>query len=182
MNDINKLQRRLEQATAPEGASQDNLEPETRSMREAWLDFGRLLEAGQPSEEISLDRWRMPRPSRVRRRLLTSGALVAASLLIGVAMTWMLYDANPLDGIVSPAVEKTAAINPDRATLIHQEEQTSLQANGLEWDDSLDEQIAQVGWDMIYARQDVYGSYDGGGSIQYGIEQMQLELEESNVY
>ena len=176
--DINELQRLLEQATAAEGASQKDMDPEARSMREAWLDFGRLLEAGKPSEEIPLGRWVAPRPSRARRRLLTSGALVAASLLIGVAMTWMLRDADRSERSFSPVVEKTAAINPSDMALVQQQRQTTSALDELLWDDSLDEQIAQVGWEMVYAQQDVN---DAAGLIQYGIEQMQKELEENSL-
>ena len=179
-DDLNNLNRILEQATAIEDVPEVDLDPEARSLRKAWLDFGRLLEAGQPSEEIPLDRWVAPRPSRARRRLLTSGALVAASLLIGVAMTWMLRDADRSERSFSPVVEKTAAINPSDMALVQQQRQTTSALDELLWDDSLDEQIAQVGWEMIYAQQDVYDA-DGGDLIQYGIEQMQKELEENSL-
>ena len=177
-DDLNNLNRILEQATAIEDVPEVDLDPEARSLRKAWLDFGRLLEAGKPSEEIPHDRWVAPRPSRARRRLLASGALVAASLLIGVAMTWILRDTDRSERSFSPVVEKAAAINPSGTTLVQQQRPTTSASNELPWDDSLDEQIAQVGWEMIYAQQDVN---DAGGLIQYGIEQMQKELEENSL-
>ena len=46
--DLEKLQRLLEQATAAEDVSADELDPEAASLREAWIGFGQLLEAAQP--------------------------------------------------------------------------------------------------------------------------------------
>ena len=45
------------------------------------------------------------------------------------------------------------------------------------WDDSLDEEIAQVGQQLLYAQQRSYVGADVGGLVQYGIEQMQQDLE-----
>ena len=171
--DKNKLQQMLEQATSAENLPDVDVDPEARSLREAWVDLGRRLEASQPASEISLDRWKTPRPSHRRRWLLSTAALVAASLLIGVVTTWMSSEAD--------RAEQTAAINPGDAALVQQGDQTAAATDEPQWDDSLDEQIAQVGWEMIYARQDVYGANDGGGLIQDGIEQMQKELEENNL-
>ena len=199
--DLDKLQRLLEQATAAEGASEDDLNPQTGSLREAWTDFGRLLEAAQPAPYYSplptnlrsvpgegqvhnsplpLGEGQgvraIPRPARRRRRLLAAAALLAASLLIGVLTTWTLRETEPSMN-PSPAQQQTAATKAGDATLVQQNHTAAPTANGPQWDDSLDEQIAQVGRRMIYAQQDLYAGADACGLVQYKMEQIQRDLE-----
>jgi hypothetical protein len=193
-----KLQWALEQVTTVGIASENDLGSEAQSLREAWLDLGRLLEAAQPKQTVSpflhadettyyapiletgeeLKSLSVPRSARAHRWLLSSAALMAASLLIGILTTWNFWEADPSER-VSPVATQTAAIKTSEPTLISQEHLTASASDDPQWDDSLDEQIAQVGWQMLYARQDVYAT-TGVGSVQYGIEQMQKDLDEGN--
>ncbi len=182
--DLDKLQRLLEQATAAEGASEDDLNPQTGSLREAWIEFGRLLEAAQPATYYSplplgerAGVRAVPRHvARRRRRLLSAAALLAASLFIGVLTAWTLRETeqsmNP-----SPAQQQTAATKAGDATLVQQNHTAAPTANGPQWDDSLDEQIAQVGRQVIYAQQDLYAGADACGLVQYQMERIQRDLE-----
>ncbi len=53
--DSNNEQRLLEQATTAESPPGEELTPEARSLREAWLAFGQLLEAAQPQATPRLE-------------------------------------------------------------------------------------------------------------------------------
>ena len=192
--DLERLQRLLEQATAAEGTSADDRDPETVSLREAWIGFGRLLEAAQSPVGAAvqlphqLDRLSplplgegqgvraMPRRLRVHRWLISAAALVAASLLIAI-LAVRGPRATDRAKSPSPAVPQTAAINAAGATLVHQEREAVKTAAEPQWDDSLDEQIAQVGRRMVYAQQEAYAGPDAYEPVRYGIEQMQQDLE-----
>jgi hypothetical protein len=197
---VNKLQRLLEQATAAEGASGTDLDPEAASLREAWLDFGRLLEAAQPaacelplllgdgqqthSSPLPLGERQgvraMPRRASARRWLFSAAALVAASLLIGILTTWMPQTMDRPES-PAPATQQTTAINPPDAVLVQQKHQATKSGSESKWDDSLDEQLAQVGQQVAYAQQHAYGGSDTYELLRYGIEQMQQELTGSGL-
>jgi hypothetical protein len=162
---LDKLERMLEQATAAQGQAQDGLDPEAASLGEAWIAFGRLLEAAEAPVEPAIGHWAMPRPTPGRRWLLPAAALLAASLLIGIATTWTFRST------IAPSspVGQVAKLPPPTP------------ATGPQWDDSWDEQIAQVGRNVIYAQQDLYAGPDPLGAVQYGIEQMQQDVEGSKL-
>ncbi|MEN6452067.1 MAG: hypothetical protein ABFC96_16375, partial [Thermoguttaceae bacterium] len=85
-----KLERMLNQATDSGRESFDDLEPEARPLAEAWDALGRLLETAQSDVEPAIG-WTAPRSAPRRRWLLpTVAAALAASLLVGVVVTWSL--------------------------------------------------------------------------------------------
>ena len=47
-DDVEQIQRLLEKATDAGSAPPDALDPETASLREAWLAFGQMLETASP--------------------------------------------------------------------------------------------------------------------------------------
>jgi hypothetical protein len=181
--DPDKLQRSLEQATAAEGASADGLDPETASLREAWLAFGQLLEAAQPP----LDKFPLPvtgerqegramRPDRLRRWLVPIAGLLAASLLVGIAITWMSRTTNPSEN-VRPAPEQTASTNRPVTAPAYEQPQPTTTAKGPQWDDSFDEQLAQLGQQMAYAREGQSCQSDDIALVQYRMEQFRQEIQ-----
>ena len=204
--DHEKLQRMLEQATAAEGAREDDLDPQAASLREAWLSLGHLLEAAQPaSYDVPLpfaedgpkcsplraptEGWSgegqekcSPLPSgegqgvRARRWFLPAAGLLAASLLIGVMTAWMLRDANRQEGS-TPVPEQIASTSRQATSLAHEQPQTALAVNGPQWDDSFDEQLAQVGQQMAYAGNDQFSGTDAFGLVQYRMEQFRQEVQ-----
>ena len=48
-DELNELERQLEQATARSVPSGAPLDPQTASLREAWLAFGQLLSTAEPA-------------------------------------------------------------------------------------------------------------------------------------
>jgi hypothetical protein len=187
--DLDKLQRLLEQATAAEGTSKDDLDPEAASLREAWIRFGQLLETAQPATYYSplLTNLRsVPGEgqgvravrSRVRshRRLLSAAALLAASLLIGVLTIWTPRETDQSKN-PSPAQQQTAAIKAGDATLVQQNHPTAPTANEPQWDDSLDEQVARLGQRVASAKQNQFAGTDDFASMQYRIEQFRQEVQ-----
>ncbi len=105
--ELEKLQRLLERATAAEDAPQNEPDPEAASLREAWIAFGRLLEAAQPPAETSLGSRPVP-PKRSYRRSWPSAGLLAASLLICAGAMWMLQATHRFENAV-PLPTQTAS-------------------------------------------------------------------------
>ena len=175
--DLENMQRSLERATAAKDAPQAGLDPQTASLREAWLTFGQLLEAAQPATELPLDRWQTTPPrARKRRWLLPVAAVLAASLLVGVVATWMLRAANQPQS-PGPAPEEMVATSNHVASPTREQPTAAPAVNGLQWDDSLDEQLAQAGRQVAYAQQDQFPGADAFGLMQYRIEQVRAEVQ-----
>jgi hypothetical protein len=192
--DYDKLRRLLEQATDDEDAPADELDPEAASLREAWLGFGRLLDAAQPpayDSPLRLGEWQQVSPlplgegqgvravlrrRRVHRWLVSTAALVAASLLIGIMVTWAPPTTDRAKS-ASPAAPQTTAINVPSATLVQQQRQAAKTAAEPQWDDSLDEQIAQIGEQVATARENQLSATDDFASMQYRIEQFRQEVQ-----
>jgi len=174
-DDLKNMQRSLERATAAKDAPQVGLDSQTASLREAWLAFGRLLEAAQPSTELPLDRWKTtPPPARNRRWILPAAAVLAASLLVGVVAVWMLRATNQPQG-AGPAPEQMVATSNHVAAPMREQPAAAPAVEGSEWDDSLDEQLAQAGRQVAYAQQDQFPGADTFGLVQYQIEQVRAE-------
>ena len=175
--DRENMQRSLERATAAKDAPQADLDPQTASLREAWLAFGQLLEAAQPATELPLGRWMTtPPPARRRRWLLPVAAVLAASLLIGVVTTWMLRAANQPQS-PGPAPEEIVSTSNHVAAPTREQPAAVPAGNGSQWDDSLDEQLAQAGQQVAYAQQDQFSGADAFGLVQYRIEQVRAEVQ-----
>ena len=197
------LQRRLEQATAADCPADKPLEPDTASLREAWLAFAALLEATGPApleklrseQEITVrfgkgrvpfslreNRDGPPVIPRTRRRLAAVAAL-AASIAVAVTLIWngMRQPAGPpplADGPASPDIEQPApdSKQPRQALAANDVDQD---ADQFDWDDSLDEQLVQVGQEIVRVQQDWYQLDDAFDPIQYGLQQMAEDMEDN---
>jgi hypothetical protein len=185
--DAEKLQRMMERATAAEEPSEGGLDPETASLREAWIGFGQLLDAAEASADISplaLGELpvvkAMPWPVQPRRRLVPMAALLAASLLMGIVTAWMFNSPQRL-AEPSGSPEQTVSVDIESSMLPEQPREDALAADQPQWDDAFDEQIAQIDQQMVYAQQDSYSLADASGLIQYQLEQMQQDFERNEL-
>jgi hypothetical protein len=198
--DRKRLQRLLEQVTAAVDAPASDLDPHAQSLREAWLGFGHLLEAAKSAAydvPLPLGEWlnlsplplgegqrvrvgqrvtALPRRRRARRWLLSAAALVAASLLIAVVATWTPWTTEQTPS-PSPVAPQTAAIKAPGATLVQQQGQTVRTPAEPQWDDSLDEQIAQVGQQLTSAQESQLSGTDEFALVQDRIEQFRQEVQ-----
>ena len=144
-NDLERMQRLLEEATAAGDAPADRLDPEAASLREAWLAFGEMLEAAQPPVLVSPllpGEGQGVRASHVRprwHRLLATGAL-AASLVVGAAMIWMLHGAAGRQDL-APTTEQHASTHQKASPIQNARAKTVAATTAPQWDDSLDEQF-----------------------------------------
>ena len=170
-DELEKTQQLLEQATAAGDAPPDGLDPEAAHLREAWLLFGEMLESAQPPTTPSIERWKST-PVRRRQWCWTAAGVLAASLLIAAVTTWMLCDTS---GRTRPGImpSQTASTDHPNAAPTH----GRAEVNGLQWDDSLDEQFAQVSQQMAYARNDRLPGADPFGSVWRAMERARLEIQ-----
>jgi hypothetical protein len=188
-DDIEALQRSLERATASgntpgDGDSPaDALDPETASLREAWLAFGQMLESATPhtvTSPLLLGEGTGVRAARsrtfVHRRSLPKIALLAASILVVVAATWIVGNALRQTGS-GAAPEKAVAVKGSDVPSHRTRVQTPVAADEPQWDDSLDEQFAQVGWQMLCIRQNRLFRTDAFGMVEYHVEQLSEAIQ-----
>jgi hypothetical protein len=192
-NEWNDLERQLEQATARPDSSGGPLDPQTASLREAWLAFGQLLDAAQPASgkgtvPFSSDENRdsppriqpVPWPARHRRAWLVPAAVgVAASLLVAVTIAWMTRgggdsQSNPNRGTATlagaPGPTQPGATVPQPGVASQTE---------LAWDDTLDKQIVLTGEAVLGAQEDWSVLADAANSVRYGIHQIQKDVQGS---
>jgi hypothetical protein len=180
---IEEMQRVLEKATDAGSAPADALDPEIASLRDAWLAFGQMLEAAPapvftsplplgegPGVRAALSYARPRWP-----RLLAAG-LLAASLLIGVVTVWMLHAANRQENPTA-APEQMASANQKTAPSTQAHTQKVSSTDEPQWDDSLDEQFARVGWQMLCVQQNQYFRTDAFGIVQYQLEQLSKAIQ-----
>ena len=165
-DELSKLQRQLEQATAAECPPDAPLDAETASLREGWLALGQLLEAAQPALDEPLELPQLPRRRAPARWKLVGIAVLAASLLVGATLAWSLMRARQPGGL-SPPPDELASPN------VKQDE--------LHWDDSLDEEIALAGQQLVRIQQDWYYLDDPFGPVQHGLEQVAEDIEDDTL-
>jgi hypothetical protein len=182
MNDDElKLERRLNQATrcpalslskgdgegshARDAEGSHTRDAETAALAEGWQALGNLLEAAnadfRPELLIKQLRWR-----RQQQRLWRGGALLAASLLIGIGIAWYVNQgaAHHEAGAVldrnmiaahpakKPAGGDAAKPKSDTPAAVVKSQRTSespiptlaASATKSEWDQSLDDQISEA--------------------------------------
>jgi len=179
-DELNKLRRRLEQATAAERPSGVPLDAETASLREGWLALGQLLEAAQPAlgEPLKL-REPVERTSRARWR--RAGA-VAAALLIGVTSAWEWTRSGRHDGASSmPALSSRTAADIEHPVAPSKQPQLAPTEDELEWNDPLDQQITLVAQEVVRVQQDWYRLDEAFSPVHRGLEQMEADLEENTL-
>ena len=100
-NDLTGLEQMLQRATAPTNAPQDDLDADAKSLREAWLAFGQLLDAAQPPDGAPLcDTVPLLRRSSAGRKCGLVATALAASLLVAASVYWLW------------GVQKRAAVRP----------------------------------------------------------------------
>ena len=190
-DDFRKLAERLEWATAQPSGPEGPLDQETAALREGWRAFGELLEAAEAAAQVRLpasppllppaDEARSaPSPlpqARARRpwRAMAMAAL-AASVLLGLAVAWHVGRSKPGATPSTRQIAQTQLATPDLAP-----KQTSPAPSetAIAWDDALDQRIEQAGWEMAQVRQDWLAVGAASGFLQYRMEQVRKEIEDS---
>lgn len=181
--DFGKLQEMLEKATAPGAAPLRDADPQVRALREAWLAFGQLLESVPPEAGPSAQ-CPVVRPApRAGRRFLLATSLLAASLMIAVAVSWMFR------GPAAPSAEQAtrdivlasgpsgAMVQATRDEEKDEEENTSIDA--LAWNDAFEERITQVEAAMAHLRQEPLLSVNAVEAVQEGIARIEQEFDDN---
>ena len=182
-----QLRDRLEQATAAECPPDATLDAETASLREGWVALGQLLEAAQPGLDEPFE-FRQPlrQTTRTRRRL-AAVATLAASLMVAVVLAWALMQRGGLGDraslpqqIALPGAGQTS--KPSVALVEEiQGEPHADGTDGFDWSDSLDDQIAMAGQQVVRIQQDWHRLDDAFGPMHRGLEQMEQDIEESEL-
>ncbi|MCP5112261.1 MAG: hypothetical protein GY953_15665 [bacterium] len=161
--DLNRLQHDLEQATAVD-APDAPLEPRTAALRESWLLLGQLIEAAQPvpDEPLKLKRFPVePRRGTHTGSPRTVVAVLAASMLVTVTLAWSLTQ-NASQDIVTKPTDSQPPLD-------------------VQWDDSLDEQIALAGEQLTRVQQDWHSLDDALASVAYAVEEFGEELTDDTL-
>ncbi|HEV3415968.1 MAG TPA: hypothetical protein VG056_04125 [Pirellulales bacterium] len=157
-DDETKLECQLREATGAASSSTAGRDAETAALAEGWLALGQLLEAANSDfgPELVLKQLRR---RLLRRRLWQGGALLAATLLIGVSVAWYANRGRVGDTLVTPrngsdiAVELPASMPSAKADDARTEPTTIADnsSNNSGWDQTLDQRIAQVDDSVVSA-------------------------------
>jgi hypothetical protein len=201
MNDeLKKMERMLEKATAPGDAPAGDLDPETASLRETWLAFGQMLDSadsmlettaplsisplppvdGQRTNSVLLKEEKQgvgAKPAWRRWAYPLAAGLLAASLLVAAVMMWMHLATCLQDNPSGNEPPQVAAVPRPTTPSVR----VPAKGDGKDepkWDDALDEQIAQISWQMLCAQHNEPYRTDGFGLMQYRMEQMRQAMEE----
>jgi hypothetical protein len=194
-NDLKQLERQLVRATAP-GADSRDLDPETQGLREGWLALARLLEAVEDQCPPRTASWKTPPRARPRRWRLPMIVALAASLLIVCvgAWAWIATSTRGGPGAQLPQTAKpddqtrpkltptpAAALAAKSQVLSPAPRQAAPVTDGPQWDDSLDEQLAQAGQNVIRVEAGWRLHGAAVASVQRGVEQVRQEIDENNL-
>lgn len=179
-DELNQLRRQLEQATSAEVPPDVSLDDQTRSLRQTWLALGQLLETAQPAPDEPLQLRPMPRRTVRSRWRLAAVAVLAASLLVGVALALSWLGRTPSGQIATPKSSQ------DKKSARPEEEQrppavVEDQADEWDWDDSLDEQIAMAGQEVVLVQQGWHDLDDAFGSVQVGLEEIEEDIQDETL-
>ena len=188
MDDLDNLQRVLEQATAAGDHRADGeMDPQTAKLHEAWVTFGQLLDAASPATEQSLHWLTMPPSTRSYRRLAVRLGALAVALLIGIGAFSVLRTESRSIG---PAAQQKAAVaavakgSPVAAKHSASAETTkplTPATSNIPWDDPLDSQLAEVGQDVVRVQESWSAATRSVDLVQYGAAQAQQEVEKSSL-
>ncbi len=183
MNDeLDRLKRQLERATASECPTAGSLDAETASLREGWLALGELLEAVEPpvAEPVKLPE--PAQPGRRTGRKAVGIAALAVSLLVGLTLAGKWIRANRPGGPPTrshTSLPEIVRADAEQFNANAEPLETASLADWGEWDDPLDQQIASVAQEVVRIQQD-WDQVDGAFGLLYvGMEEMAEELEQS---
>jgi hypothetical protein len=178
----------LNLVTADSGMTEVELGPEGQSLREAWTEFGRLLEAAHSADVMPPLSVPMPTVSPASRRrpwfvAVFAGAL-AASLLLGVVMYWNLGAGSTNSTVANddkpsskPAVQSNKSAMPQDAIA-----SSSKSVDAPAWDDAaLDEQIASARQGIALAQSELSHAVGDVDLTRERFRQAQQDLEDNKL-
>ena len=176
-------QRQLELATSVDPIPDDvPLDEETRALRASWLVLSQLLDQADagPSDDIDETVVSVREGAESRSRWPLVWVAIAASLLLMVSSGWLLVRFGSPIRQSSPADE--VAESPERSdplpVVASQSKGETNDDDEFSWDDSWDDQIAQVEENVILAGQDWYALGQPYDSMSRQIEQFEGELDD----
>jgi len=190
----NDLERRLQQATAPECPSPELMDTElidaeTASLREGWLALGQLIEAAQPMSDASALEGLLPSPQAAPckaspRWKASLAAALAASLVIGATLAWNFMSKRteiPSLPTRDIAVEDTEREAPQPLPIVEENAVAENPIDELQWDDSLDDQLALVSREIMRIEGDWDCLDDAFSPAWEGIDQIEQDIEEDTL-
>jgi hypothetical protein len=197
--DVERLQRMLEEVTASDRAHPaPHDDPEAAGLREAWLAFGRLLEA---ADEAQSGNWnpeivRQKEPLRTqpaeRGRLLAPMVAAAAAICLAIGLGWWMSRSGQPNGN-GPAVVRTQQ-KPDQPQDVrppqpkpvvpnvpapsvaqgetNKPQQATAATKSSVWDDAIDTQITALSQQIDLVRQTWQHRVDDADLVQYRIDEV----------
>ena len=173
-----KLLRQLEQATALDLDSEVSLDEETKSLRDAWLAMGDLLDSQPTCDSLPIPKAIVPaQPARSR----IMGWVVAASLMLALSALWIFN--QPKSELESPAPQLVQDSNvPTRDTIPQPAASTKeVPAELLAWDNSLDEDISLISAAVDDLEQNWYGNNGDVRTIYDELEDFSSDMNETSL-
>lgn len=176
MSDDLRLQKLLEEATAPGSEMPAGLDAETSSLREAWLAVGRTLAAAEAAAGPPREFSKLVAPTA--RRSWSKNAIVAlaASLLIlASALTVRGFRSNLARQQPDGSGAQAESTDP---TLVGSEQATKP-IEGWEWDEAIDSEIGNARLGMVWFGQDSRPLSDSFPLTGQEILEIQADINDS---
>ena len=175
MSDELRLQKMLEEATAPGSGVPEGLDAETSSLREAWLALGRTLAAAEVAAGPPRELLQLP-PTHTHRSwtIVAMFALAAALLILASAFT-LRGGSNLAKQQPNESGAGAGSIDPSLAT---QQPSTTL-LEGWEWDAAIDSEISSTARGMVWFGQDSRASSDAFPLTGQEILEIQADINDS---
>jgi len=172
------LERQMEQATAPAERPGGPMDEETASLGEAWLAFGQLLEAAQPSAGLARPMPHASPPPARSRWSLPKVLALAASLLVAIAVAWKVRGSKPSPDPAGPSGQ-VAGVEPRQSAPANGQSPSVPPQTELAWNDTLDNEIALAGQAVMSVREDRLGLAGAASSVEYGLQQLEKDIQDS---
>jgi hypothetical protein len=144
------------------------------ALRETWRVWGRLLETAETPMEQAIARPAALRSARPRR--LAAAAILAATVAIVAATAWIASTAQRADDVTSLPETGTPA-NANVPLVVARRPPTAPSTGESQWDDVFDDQIAQVGRELICVQQDWSLRVDAFDLVRSRLEEIHAEIE-----
>jgi hypothetical protein len=189
--DTLRLKRMLEEITAADSPAASDAE--SASLREAWLAFGRLVDAADASlpampaamPDLAALARRKPR----RGRWISLIAAIAALLLAAVTLGWLVPGGvvTPSPGIVGVAPAPgssdvaSAGNTPVAAGVAEPAQPKAATAASSTWDDPLETQIAAVSEQIRSVEQNWQRGVDDADLVLYRIDEVTESLQDDKL-
>jgi hypothetical protein len=175
---LNDMMRQLERATTNEPDRDASSDPQTAALREGWTLLGQLLQAAETESpcRVAWEELTIPPPATPATRLaawkVPAALAVAASLLLGLALTWSFWRTPTGESMAKSSAPKTET---------HTQAKTETVLADLPWDEPIDTEIAQAKRQVLAVEQEWCFLSNATYPVYGRLQEIQQEMSDGSM-